>query len=156
MFSLLPAVALFLPLLPTLISAQCDACNSYSAALQSCQTTSAQVVDVGSTMDSTTLHCMCTSRSNVTEMNTCLGCDESNLSTTLNIAVLNAWTMTCKADARFGDQQAVSCWESQPGSIIPCVSTPSGSGSGTEGSDTYGGSDVATSASTGATSSATR
>ncbi|CAF9938618.1 MAG: hypothetical protein ALECFALPRED_007750 [Alectoria fallacina] len=152
MFSLLPAVALFLPLLPTLISAQCAACDSYSAALKSCQTTSAQIVDVGSTMDSTALDCMCTSRSNVTDMNTCLACDEANLSTVLNIAVLNAWTMTCTADARFGDQQAVNCWESQPGSIVPCVSPSSGSGNGSEGSDTDSGSDVATSASTGPTS----
>ena len=129
MFRLLPAVGLLLPLLPNLMSAQCANCDSYTAALKSCQTTSANVTAVGTTMDSTTIHCMCTTKSGVTEMNACQACDESNPSTDLAPLVLSAWTTTCTADGQFGDQQAASCWESQPSNFMPCVSKTEGSGS---------------------------
>lgn len=158
MFCLLPAVVLLLPILPTLISAQCNACDSYIAALKSCQTTSANVSDIGTTMDSTTLHCMCTSRSGVTQMSACQGCEESSPNASLDVILLSTWTTTCMADGQFGDQQAVICWESQPSNFLPCLSKTSGggSGSGNLGGGTNGGSDVAsTSAVGGATSSST-
>ena len=150
MFQLLSAVAFLLPLLPTLISAQCADCDSYTAALTSCQTTSANVTTVGSTMDTTTLHCMCTSKSGVTEMNACQGCDESNPSTSIDLLVLAAWTTTCKADGQFGDQQAATCWESQPSDFLPCLSKTggSGSGSGSAGGNTVSGGDVAATSAT--------
>ena len=159
MYCLLSAVALFLPILPSLISAQCAACDSYTAALKSCQTTSAKVNVIGTTMDSTTLHCMCTTKSNVTQMNACQGCEESSPNASLDIILLSVWTATCAADGQFGDQQALLCWESQPDNFLPCLSKTSGggSGSGNVGGGTTGGGDVAsTSAVAGATSSSPR
>lgn len=129
MFHLLPAVALLLPLLPNLISNQCAACDSYTAALISCQTTSANVTAVSTPIGSTTIHCMCTLKSSVTAMNTCQACDQSNPSRDLAPLVLSAWTATCTVDDQFGDQQAASCWESQASNLLPCVSKTGGSGS---------------------------
>lgn len=148
MFHLITAIALLLHLFPTLISAQCAACDSYTAALTSCQTSSVNVTAVGTTMDATTLHCMCTSKSGVTEMNACEGCDESNPSSSLDLLLLAAWTTTCKADGQFGDQQAATCWESQPSDFLPCLSKTGGSGSGSVNGDTNSGSDVAATSAT--------
>lgn len=100
---------------------------------------------------------MCTSESGVTEMNACQACVESNPSTSLEAAVLLAWTTTCQADSEFGDQQAAACWESQPSNVFPCVSKTGGSGSGAVDGGTKSGGDVAaTSALAGATSSTHR
>ena len=154
---LLPTVALFLSLVPTLISAQCAACDTYTAALKSCQTTSANVTAVGTKMDSTTIHCMCTAESGVTGMNACQACEESNPSESLDLPVLLAWTTTCQADSQFGDQQATACWEGQPSNILPCVSKTGGSGSGgIDGGTTSGGDVAATSTLAGTTSSTHR
>lgn len=153
MLHLLSAVAL-LHFLPTIVSAQCAACDSYTAALKSCQTTSANVTEVGTTMDSTTIHCMCTSDSGDTDMNACEACVESTPSTNIEITVLAAWTTTCQADGQFGVQQAAACWESQPSNDLPCVSKTGGSGSGSVDGGTESGGDVAaTSTLAGATSS---
>lgn len=129
MTRLLTSVAFLWAFLSTLISAQCAACDSYTSALQSCQTTSANVTAVGTTMDSTTIHCMCTSKSGVTEMNACQGCEDTNPGTSLVDSVLAAWTLTCTADDQFGDQQAASCWEGQPDNVGPCLSQTGKSGS---------------------------
>ena len=151
MIRLLPIVALLLPFLPNLISAQCAACDSYTAALHSCQTTSANVTAVGTTMDSTTLHCMCTSKSSVTGMNACLACEESDPSPSLDSTVLLAWTNTCKADGQYGDQQAATCWASQPSNDLPCFSNIGGNG-GAAGGTNSGGDVAPTGTSAGATS----
>ena len=154
MLSLLPSIAILLTILPVLISAQCAACDSYTNALESCQT-SVNVTAVGTKTDSTTIHCMCTSRSNVTDMNACQGCVESSPSTLFNAGVLLAWTTTCQADASFGDKQAALCWESQPSNSIPCTSEDNGSGSGNGGTNS-GGTVATSTASAGAASSANR
>lgn len=155
MFRRLLAVALLLPLLPTPISAQCADCDSYTAALQSCQTTKSNVTAVGTAMDSTTLNCMCMSKSGVIDMNACQACDESNPSSSLDIILLSAWTTTCRAESKFGEQQAATCWESQPSNFMPCVAktgtdgsgsgsgSGSGGGSGSVGGGTTSGGDVA-------------
>lgn len=140
MLRLLPAFAFLLFLLPTFISAQCAACDSYTAALQSCQTTNVNVTAVGATMDSTAIQCMCTSKSGATEMNACLVCEESNANSSLDTTVLLAWTNTCSAEGQFGDQQAATCWESQPNNELPCFSQTDGNG-GTSGG--ISGSDIA-------------
>ena len=138
MFRFIVYITFPLSFLPILVSADCPACDSYNSALQACQTSS-KVTEVGTQMDSTTLHCMCSSKSNVTDMNACQGCAEADpslnlLSTTL---VLSAWTTTCQADVQFGDKQAALCWQSQPSNYIPCVSKSDGSG-GTSGSTNSG------------------
>ncbi|KAM0798759.1 hypothetical protein BDR22DRAFT_890883 [Usnea florida] len=114
-------------LFPALISAQCAACDSYTAALQSCQTTSANDTAVGTTIDSTTIHCMCSSKSNYTDMNACTACYTIDPSATLDFSVLSAWALTCTADGQFGDQQAAECWQSQPDNVGPCLSKTGGS-----------------------------
>ena len=35
--------------------------------------------------------------------------------------VLAAWIYTCAADKTWGDQQAVACWEGQPGDSFSCA-----------------------------------
>lgn len=127
MLRLLSILVLLLPLFPALISAQCAACDSYTAALQSCQTTAANDTAVGTTTDSTTIRCMCSSKSNHTDMNACTACFQANPNTNLDISVLSAWTLTCAADAQFGDQQAAQCWQSQPDNVGPCFSQTGGS-----------------------------
>ena len=129
MFHFPSYAALLLSLLPALISAECAACDSYSSALHSCQSSS-NVTAVGTAMDTSTIHCMCTSRSGVTDMDACQACIEADPLTTLLPSVLFAWTETCSADAQFGDKQAALCWGSQPSNFIPCVSKSGGSGSG--------------------------
>lgn len=129
--------------LPNLITAQCSACDSYSAALKSCQTTSANISAVGSTIDTKSVNCMCVSSSSATEMNTCQGCNEANLNLKLDTLLLLAWYNTCTADGEWGDQQGVACWEGQPINLVPCFMNTGGKGSGT----TPGGSGVTSSAS---------
>ena len=123
------SIALISLHLPYLTAAQCSVCNSYSAALKSCQTTSANVTAVGGTMDTTSVHCMCISKSSTAQMNTCQGCDDSNTSLNLDISLLYAWYLTCKADEQWGDQQGVACWEGQPDNFLPCVEKTGGKGS---------------------------
>ena len=122
-------ISFFLLILPTLITADCAACDSYTSALQACQTSS-NVTAVGTSMDANTIHCMCTSKSHVTDMNACQVCVESDQTTDVLSAPLFAWTTTCQADAQFGDKQAALCWQSQPSNDIPCVSKSGGSASG--------------------------
>ena len=130
-------ITLSLAFVSTLASADCDVCDSYNGALQSCQTTSSNVTEVGTSMDSTTIHCMCSSKSNVTDMNACQGCAEADPDSDLLATVLFAWITTCQADVQFGDKQAALCWQSQPSNYIPCVSKSDGSG-GTSGSTSSG------------------
>lgn len=139
MLRLLSTIALLS--LPAIISAQCAACDTYTAALVSCQKTDANVTAVGTVMDTTTLSCMCSTSSTLSDMNACLGCEESSPNVTFDPTILQAWINTCKANAQFGNQQAANCWESQPSDDLPCFSnTP---GAGNLGSGTNGGSDVA-------------
>ena len=147
---LLSYLTLFLPLLPTLISAQCASCDSYTSALKSCQTSS-NVTAVGTQMDPTTIRCMCSSKSGTTDMNACQGCLMATPDTDVSPTVLLAWTTTCTADSQFGDKQAAICWQSQPDNFIPCVSKNSG-GSGGGSGGTSGGGDVATTSGTGSAS----
>jgi len=116
--------------LPALTAAQCAACDSYKEALKGCETTSTNVTAVGGTMDTTSLHCMCATQNNATNMNTCNGCWNSNPDLKLDVAVLLAWSTTCKADAKFGEQQAVTCWESLPGNALPCFEKGGANGGG--------------------------
>jgi hypothetical protein len=125
---LLPITLLGL-FLPSLISAQCPACDSYTAALKSCQSPSVNVTAIGNTMDASTVHCMCVAHSNTAQMNTCQGCLETSGTTDI-LTVLLTWRTTCNADTLFGDQQAVACWEGQPGNILPCISKMFGNGFG--------------------------
>jgi len=120
-------LALFTIRLAHLITAQCPACDSYSAALRSCQKTSTNITAIGNTMDTSSVHCMCVSSSSATQMNTCQGCGDTNI----DARILGSWYNTCKADGQYGDQQAIACWEAQPGSFLPCVSNTVGKGSGT-------------------------
>ncbi|KAL9133497.1 MAG: hypothetical protein Q9175_005325 [Cornicularia normoerica] len=90
---------------------------------------------------------MCTSKSNLIDMNVCRGCEISNPSTSLDIAVLDAWTLTCTADGQFGDQQAAACWQSQPDNVGPCVSKSGASAS--PGGDTITSSQPAATSPTG-------
>ena len=154
MFCFSVYVTLLLPALPTLISANCAACDSYTSALASCGS-GINVTAVGTKTDSSTIHCMCTSKSSVTDMNACQACIEADPSTDLLPGVLFAWTTTCQADVQFGDKQAALCWESQPSNAIPCFSR--GAGGGSTGGSTNDGSDVTTEgASTAATGSTSR
>ena len=130
-------VTLSLSLLSTPISADCPACDPYNSALQACRTKS-DVTAVGTPMDSTTIHCMCSSKSNQTDMNACQSCAETDPSVPLLSGVLFAWISTCQAQIKFGDKQAALCWQSQPGNFIPCVSRSDGN-SGTGGSTNSGG-----------------
>ena len=136
MFRFLVYITLASSFVSTLVSADCPACDSYNDALRSCQTSSTAV---GTSTDSTTIHCMCSSKSNVTDMNACQGCAETDPSLDLAPTVLAAWTTTCQADVQFGDKQAALCWQSQPSNYIPCVSKSDGSG-GTGGSEGSSGS----------------
>ncbi|KAL8746863.1 MAG: hypothetical protein Q9190_001187 [Brigantiaea leucoxantha] len=135
-------IALALLHVPFLVAAQCPACDSYQAALKSCKTNSADTQTVGDTMDTSTVHCMCQTKSTSAQQNTCTGCAETNSNANLDITVLLAWYTTCTASETFDDKQAVLCWESQPTNILPCIeavdntgddSSSSGSGSGTGG-----------------------
>lgn len=132
MKNILLSLAISLTTLPFLITAQCPACDSYTAALKSCQTTSANVTAIGGTMDTASVHCMCASSSNASLINTCQGCIESNplVSATLDFPVVLAWGTTCKAANQFGEPQAVACWQGQPGNYLPCVSKTVGNGGG--------------------------
>ncbi len=131
-----PYLTFFTLLLPTIVTAQCPSCDSYTAALKSCQTTSANITAVGDTMDTTSVQCMCVTKSDSATMNTCVGCWESNAEAQsfsnegFDVKVLQAWGTTCKADAQFGEQQAVSCWESQPSILLPCFEKSGGTTSG--------------------------
>lgn len=138
MFRLLVYATLSLAFVSSLVSADCAGCDSYNNAIKTCQTSS-QVTQIGTKMDSNTIHCMCSSKSNITDMNACKDCAEGD--PTLNlvslVSVLAAWATTCQADIQFGDKQAELCWQSQPSNYIPCVSKSDGSG-GTGGSTNSG------------------
>lgn len=138
MYRFLVYITLSLPFVSILVSADCSACNSYNNAIQSCQTNS-HVTAPGTSMDSNTIHCMCSSKSNLTDMNACQGCAEADPTLNLlsTVLVLSAWATTCQADVQFGDKQAALCWQSQPDNSIPCVSKSDGSG-GTGGSTNSG------------------
>lgn len=136
-FYLLSYFILTLPLLPALVSSDCVAtCDSYNNGLRSCQTKNS-VVAVGSPMDSNTIHCMCSAKSNLTDMDTCMACLEETPSTNTTSAILLAWSYTCKAQLQFGDKQAALCWQNQPDNTIPCSTKSDGYGgapNGTTGS----------------------
>lgn len=120
--------------IPHQTTAQCPACDTCSAALKQCQTTSTtNITTTGNTLDTASVHCMCVTSSSATQMNSCRGCrDASNLVTGgLDLQVLLAWYYTCNADDQFGEGQAKACWESQPGSFLPCVSNTGGKGATT-------------------------
>lgn len=154
MFRIISYLPLLLPLLG-LVSAQCDSvCNNYNNALRSCQGSS-NVTALGTKMDSKTVNCMCTSKSNESDMNACYGCEEQNLTTDFDYIVSNAWITTCKADVQFGDQQAALCWQGQPTNFIPCVSKTTGSGS-SGGGTSGGGAGTTTGSSAGPTGSSNR
>lgn len=138
----------FLLQFPHLVTAQCPACSSYTAALNSCQskTTSGNLTTTGSTIDTATVDCMCVSSSSTSQMNTCQGCALSSISSTtadnpVDTSLLLSWYYVCKAKDQWGDQQGVACWEGQPLDLLPCVSNTvkKGGGStsgGSAGSDT--------------------
>lgn len=130
MLSLLLPLALLSPLLPTLTTAQCPACDSYQSALKTCQTPSANTLAAGSSMDVAGIQCMCTKESSAQELNTCQGCNNADLNLEIDVGALLAWTTTCQADGKFGDEQAVKCWMGQPSDPLPCFMKGSGSGSG--------------------------
>ena len=134
MFRLLVYATLSLVFVSTLVSADCPVCDSYDNAIKYCQTSS-HITQIGTTMDPSTIHCMCTSKSNVTDMNACKDCAEGDPSINLVslVSVLAAWATTCQANIQFGDKQAALCWQSQPSNYIPCVSKSDGAG-GTGGS----------------------
>ena len=116
----LTSLALFLP---AQIAAQCSACTSYTAALKSCQTGSANLTQIGSVVDTDDVHCMCQSSSSYTEMNSCTGCTETDytLEESIDPTILDAWTSTCNADNLYDDKQAVACWQGQPTNYLPCI-----------------------------------
>lgn len=154
MLRIISCLSLLLPLL-CLVSAQCDsACSSYNDALKACQGSS-NVTALGTKMDSKTVNCMCTSKSNESDMNACLGCNEQNLTIEFDYIVSNAWITTCKADVQFGDQQAALCWQGQPTNYLPCVSKTTGSGS-SGGGTSGGGAGTTTGSSAGPTGSGSR
>ena len=71
------SIALFTLYLPHLIAAsQCQTCDSFNAALKSCQTTGTNSTAIGSKMDTETVHCMCVSSSSSTEMADCAYCNQ--------------------------------------------------------------------------------
>ncbi|KAK0512949.1 hypothetical protein JMJ35_004966 [Cladonia borealis] len=118
------SIALFTLYLPHLIAAsQCQTCDSFNAALKSCQTTGTNSTAVGSKTDTETVHCMCVSSSSSTEMADCAYCNEevSTDGVVVDGNVLAAWIDTCAADKTWGDQQAVACWEGQPGDSFSCT-----------------------------------
>ena len=125
------SIALFTLYLPHLIAAQCSSCNSFSAALKSCQTPSINTTEPFSPMDTETVHCMCVSSSNLAEMLACDECDGSSDTVTVNGAALIAWYDTCNADEAWGDQQAVACWETADTDALVCLENTVGNGSGT-------------------------
>ena len=146
-------ISLLTLLLPTLVNAQCPTCDSYAAALKSCQSASIDVTTVGSTMDAASIECMCKTKSNAADMNSCIGCWEVNPTSYFNdqdglsVTTVTSWQTTCKADNQFGDKQAVACWEGQPSDSLPCFEKDGGSGSGSGGGTSLGGSDSSPSAS---------
>jgi len=132
--SLLALVFEVLLFVPT-ISALCAPCSSYASALTSCSSGSNNVSIFGSHIDTAGIHCMCNGKTSYAQMNSCSGCEVSSYEPDQpNIELLLAWENTCKADNKFGDQQAVSCWEGQPGDITACVLKNGGGGSGSGGS----------------------
>lgn len=114
------------------INALCPACGSYSAALKSCQSNSANLTLIGSAMDTASIDCMCMSRSSTTQKNTCQGCQVSSTSAEdfPDPSLLLTWYFTCKASDQWGDQQGVACWEGQPLNLAPCVSNTVRQGGG--------------------------
>ena len=124
------SIALFTLYLPHLIAAsQCSACDSFSAALKTCQTTGLNITAVGNKMDASTVHCMCVSSSSSTKMAGCSYCDGSIDEVTVDGYALMAWYDTCYADDTWGDQQAIACWESLPEDGMPCIENTGGKGS---------------------------
>ena len=118
------ALHFLLLLFPALISAACDACTAYSKALSTCQKSASgttNVTAVGDVMDTSTINCMCRDSSSAAQINTCNGCWNSDpLGYSFDITVLLAWNYACKADDKYGEEQAVLCWEGQPLNSLPC------------------------------------
>lgn len=133
------SVTLFTLVLPHLIAAsQCPTCDSFSAALKSCQTPGLNITDVGSKMNTETVHCMCVSSSSTTKTDDCLSCAGSanevtdvgsTDQVTVDVVALLAWYDVCYADDRWGDQQAVACWEGLLDGSASCYEKTSGKGS---------------------------
>ena len=124
------SIALFTLYLPHLIAAsQCPTCDSFSAALKSCQATGINITAVGNRMDASTVHCMCVSSSSSTEMADCSYCDGSIDEVTVDGVALLSWYDTCYADDTWGDQQAIACWEALPDDNLPCLENTGGKGS---------------------------
>ena len=132
--------------LPLLITAQCDACTSYGAALDTCQskTTSANLTMVGTTMDTAAVDCMCKTDSNQAQMNTCQGCAVSGTATTsledyVDQTVVSSWYFVCKVNDQWGNEQGAACWKGQPLDLLPCLSNSLKEGDGSTSGGSAGG-----------------
>ena len=123
------SITLFTLYLPHLIAAQCSACDSFSAALKSCQTSGLNITAVGNMIDAETVHCMCVSGSSATEMSDCSTCDGSINSVTVDGVALISWYDTCYAYETWGDQQAIACWQGLPHNNLPCIQNIGGKAS---------------------------
>ena len=129
--------SLFFFHLPHLVTAECPDCNSYSAALTSCQskTTSGNLTTTGSKIDTGTVDCMCVSGSNTAQMNSCQGCYAASATLNTNdedvdVSLLLSWYYVCKANDQWGNQQGAACWQGQPLDYVPCVSNTVKKGGG--------------------------
>ena len=91
----------FVTFTASLVWADCPSCDSYSKALRSCGSSSANTTVLGSSIDDHTVHCMCSTSSNSATLNSCHGCiisdSTANLDLGLNSIAMSAWTYTCKA-----------------------------------------------------------
>lgn len=137
---LLHFTALLLLKLPHLITAQCPACDSYSAALKTCQsqTTTSNLTTTGDTMDTASIECMCVKNSGTEQMDICHGCLQNTLD--WDVSLLLGWYITCSAKDDFGDEQAVACWEGQLDHLTPCFPATVRNGGGVS-SGRYAGDD---------------
>ena len=61
----------------------------------------------------------------------CDECDGSIDTVTVDGAALIAWYDTCNADEKWGDQQAVACWEKADTHALVCLENTAGNGSST-------------------------
>ncbi|KAL8671462.1 MAG: hypothetical protein Q9168_004031 [Polycauliona sp. 1 TL-2023] len=151
---------LFILNLPSLIAAQCPACTSYTAALDTCQsqTTSANLTMTGTKLDTATVKCMCVSGSNTAQLNTCQGCLQGSIlgpgeEGYVDPLLLLSWYNVCGANDKWGEEQGAACWQSQPGSYLPCVSNTVKKSGGSTASGSTAGGDAAASSPTPASSS---
>ena len=119
LFHHLTLISLALCFPAPIFAAQCSQCDSYNAALKSCQKGGASLTDVGSDIDADAVHCMCKTASSATLIAACEDCAYLNPANTVDITVLSAWFQTCTAASGFGDAQAVQCWQ---GNDVDCYS----------------------------------